>query len=159
VTDFSKDFNLFQLTHKMDLHKARVLMRKCFNDPEVTQQPSLNYELINLEHMVDKVVSILIGDILNTNAKICINIDTAIAINAVPSYLESIILNLISNAITYRSRERKLVLNISAERGRNVKLIVTFADNGIGIEIEKHSDRIFKLYQTVLQNPGSRDLG
>ena len=154
-----KDQLDYFLLLKEAIQKLDVTIKELNVITKIQQQPSLNYQLINLERVVDKVVSILIGDILNTNAKICINIDSAIAINTVPSYLESIILNLISNAITYRSHDRKLVLNISAECGRNGKLIVTFADNGIGIDIEKHGDRIFKLYQTVSQNPGSKGLG
>jgi hypothetical protein len=129
------------------------------NDPGAIQQPSLNYELVNLDSLDNKLAPILIKDTLNTNSKNCFNIYSAFEINILPSYLENIIINPISNAISYKIPARKLVLNISVNYSSDGKLIMTFSYNKIGIDKGKHSDRIFKLYQTVLQNPGSRDLG
>lgn len=63
-------------------------------------------------------------------------------------YLESIFINLISNAIKYRSSERKLVIKVEScfdENGSGVQ--VRFSDNGTGIDLQKHKDKVFGLYQ------------
>jgi signal transduction histidine kinase len=68
-------------------------------------------------------------------------------INYIPSYLESILLNLITNAIKYRHPDRHPVIDICSytEAGRTCLLI---KDNGLGIDLEKYGTRIFNLYQT-----------
>ncbi len=61
-------------------------------------------------------------------------------------HLESIFLNLISNAIKYSSPERAPLIEISSERKDNWT-IVRFKDNGLGIDLNRYKDRIFGLYQ------------
>lgn len=61
-------------------------------------------------------------------------------------YLESIFLNLLTNAIKYRNGERRLKIHISnSEDEDNIYLKVT--DNGIGIDLHKNGHRLFELYQ------------
>lgn len=74
------------------------------------------------------------------------------------SYLESILLNLLTNAIKYRATGRQLRINIaSKEVGDNI--ILTFKDNGIGIDLERNADKIFGLYQRFHNYPDSKGLG
>ncbi|WP_041537060.1 ABC transporter substrate-binding protein [Pseudopedobacter saltans] len=62
------------------------------------------------------------------------------------SYLESIFLNMLTNAIKYRDKERKLTIHISTyEDDRYVYLKVS--DNGIGMDLKKNGQRLFELYQ------------
>ena len=37
--------------------------------------------------------------------------------------------------------------------------VITFADNGIGINLDKFKNKIFGLYQKFHDNPGSKGLG
>ncbi len=79
-------------------------------------------------------------------------------INANKSYLESILLNLLTNSIKYKSENRKLKITITAHQvGVNVVLI--FKDNGIGIDLERNKDKIFGLYQRFHDYPDSKGLG
>ncbi len=61
-------------------------------------------------------------------------------------YLESIILNLLTNAIKYRSLTRPLHIRIeSAKQGNDV--VLKFTDNGIGVDLQRNEAKIFDLYQ------------
>ncbi|WP_405325751.1 ATP-binding protein [Leeuwenhoekiella sp. LLG6367-2.1] len=61
-------------------------------------------------------------------------------------YLQSIFLNIITNAIKYARSGVSPILRISSKRsGNNVQLI--FSDNGIGIDLEKAGENLFKLHQ------------
>ena len=61
-------------------------------------------------------------------------------------YLESILYNLISNAIKYKSPNRKLVLWIQVfKSGNTTKIIIS--DNGIGIDLDLHGSDLFGLYK------------
>lgn len=73
-------------------------------------------------------------------------------------YLESIFLNLITNAIKYRNLDKQLEINISTEIEKN-KIIINLSDNGIGIDLDRHKDKIFGLYQKFHNYPDSKGLG
>jgi PAS domain S-box-containing protein len=83
------------------------------------------------------------------------------AINTVSfdsTYLESILLNLLTNAIKYRSPKRSLELNIfTKDTPEYIELY--FMDNGIGIDLKRHHSKIFGLYQRFHDYPESKGLG
>lgn len=62
------------------------------------------------------------------------------------SYLHSIFYNLIGNSIKYQFPGRRPVITISSRRQED-KIILTFADNGSGIDLEKNGDQVFGLYR------------
>ena len=61
------------------------------------------------------------------------------------SYLESVLMNLMSNAVKYCAENRPLRISISTRPDENGNIILTFSDNGLGIDLLKHKDRIFGL--------------
>jgi signal transduction histidine kinase len=75
--------------------------------------------------------------------KIAIDASTIFTIK---SYLESIMFNLIGNAIKYRSAERtpEIIVETSFSEGN---FIITVKDNGIGIDLQKHGNDLFRLYK------------
>jgi len=79
-------------------------------------------------------------------------------VNYIPSYLESILLNLITNAIKYKHPDRNPVIDICSfkEEGQTCLLI---KDNGSGIDLEKYGDRVFNLYQTFHQDKEAVGIG
>lgn len=73
-------------------------------------------------------------------------------------YLDSLFLNLLSNALRYRSPNRKLVLNISSIR-KDDKIMIEFSDNGLGIDLALHGKKIFGLYQRFHSHIEGKGLG
>lgn len=74
------------------------------------------------------------------------------------SYLHSIFLNLLSNALKYKSPERKPKVHFETYRVNN-KLVLTCKDNGLGIDLNKYGDKIFKLNKTFHNNSDARGVG
>jgi len=74
------------------------------------------------------------------------------------TYLESILLNLVSNAIRYSNPDRKPVISITWSEENNIKTL-QISDNGIGIDLEKYGDKIFGMYKTFSNNIDSRGIG
>jgi signal transduction histidine kinase len=79
-------------------------------------------------------------------------------INTNKSYIESILLNLLTNSIKYKSENRRLKINISAQQIGDIVVLI-FKDNGIGIDLEKNKNKIFGLYQRFHDHPDSKGLG
>ena len=74
------------------------------------------------------------------------------------SYLESVLINLFTNSLKYKSHHRKLNIFIRAEDTPNY-VIMKFTDNGIGIDTNKYKDKLFKLYQRFHEIPDGKGLG
>jgi len=61
------------------------------------------------------------------------------------SYLESVLMNLMSNSIKYSSDDRPLRIEAATRDDEHGNIILTFKDNGMGIDLDKNKDRIFGL--------------
>jgi light-regulated signal transduction histidine kinase (bacteriophytochrome) len=73
-------------------------------------------------------------------------------------YLQSMVHNLLSNALKYRSPNRIPHIKIQTyEQGSRV--VIKVSDNGQGIDLEKHGYKLFGLYKTFHQSTDSRGLG
>lgn len=81
-----------------------------------------------------------------------------LTVNYNPAYLESILYNLISNAIRYRHPDRKAIINIKWANENNNNYI-EISDNGIGIDLVRNRNKIFGMYKTFTSNPDSRGIG
>jgi signal transduction histidine kinase len=101
---------------------------------------------------------VLSAPIIASNATIINTVEKNILVNYNAAYLESILLNLISNAIRYRHHERKPEITISSFL-ENGKLVLQVSDNGIGIDLKRHGEKIFGMYKTFTNNPEARGIG
>ena len=97
---------------------------------------------------------------LINSAEILINTDfsEAPSIFFDANYLESILLNLMSNSIKFASSERKLQINLKTKIEDDY-IILEFSDNGIGMDMERVKDRIFGLYQRFHERSDSKGIG
>jgi signal transduction histidine kinase len=65
---------------------------------------------------------------------------------SIKAYVNSILYNLISNAIQYRSPERSLVIDVTSYR-KDDFVVIEVTDNGLGIDLERFKGDLFKLYK------------
>jgi len=73
-------------------------------------------------------------------------------------YLESIFTNLISNAIKFRMPDTAPIINIKTCISP-MYIELTFSDNGVGIDLDLHKNRIFKLFQTFHHHKENKGIG
>lgn len=85
-------------------------------------------------------------------------IEPSVKIMGVPAYVDSIVLNFITNGIKYRAVDRPSEIKLSSHTENNW-VILTVADNGIGIDLKKHGTKLFGMYKTFHPNPDARGIG
>jgi PAS domain S-box-containing protein len=109
--------------------------------------------------VVEEIQNNLENQIAESESLIRIDISPeADKLKSIKSYVQSIMFNLISNAIKYRHPNRKLEVAIKAERkGENIEVIVT--DNGLGIDLGKHKEDVFKLYKRFHHHVNGTGIG
>ena len=147
VDGFSKSTYLLNETIS-DLGKV-VIIR---DNPSIDKQNVVLFE--SIENVLDQIAI----SVKKTNPLIEINIKKDAYIYANKAYLESIILNLITNSIKYKSEIRPLKIKIDLVEEETLTTI-TFQDNGLGIDLVKYKDKIFGLYQKFHNYPDSKGLG
>ncbi|SKB32206.1 PAS domain-containing sensor histidine kinase [Maribacter arcticus] len=100
-----------------------------------------------------------IGGLLEEHdAIIKIDIEKSHFVNAVPAYLESIFLNILTNALKYSSLDRTPVIEIKSKLKKETVLI-TFKDNGQGIDLKRHGNKIFGMYKTFHKHKDAKGIG
>ncbi len=118
----------------------------------------LNF-ILNMNHGVNEAIeqvqfSALIADIrisianLIDSSGILITSDFSAVkhIRCYKSYLHSIFYNLLLNSIKYRKVDTPAMIHISS-RMEGERLVLEFADNGMGIDLHKYGSELFGLYK------------
>jgi PAS domain S-box-containing protein len=113
---------------------------------------------LNLSQYIINAENNLIEQIQTYGITITSTIPRNLFINYNPAYLESILYNLISNAIRYRHPERKSIINLKWKEDTNGNYI-EISDNGIGIDLARNHEKVFGMYKTFTLNPDSRGIG
>lgn len=119
---------------------------------------SLVTKPLDLGQYINKARDILSEQIALNEASFIINVPEDATINYNSAYLESILYNLISNAIRYRHPQRKPIVTLKLYK-ENDKDVIEISDNGIGIDLAKNSDKIFGMYKTFSSNSDARGIG
>ena len=115
-------------------------------------------ETLNVRHYVEMALAVLSGQIGAKSAEIRVNVPKSAEIVFNPAYFESVMLNLISNAIRYSGNENVPEIDITWSEDENGNSL-QISDNGIGIDLTKNADKLFGMYQTFSNNPESRGIG
>ena len=107
---------------------------------------------------LDKVMQLVSSDLLSTGAKVDTCLEQVDHVEYPKVYLESILQNLLSNSLKYSHPERTPEIKVTS-RLVDGKVILKFKDNGRGIDMKKHGDKLFGLRKTFHQNENARGIG
>lgn len=115
-------------------------------------------ENVSLKTVIDNNISSLITQAKRQNITITNEVDPNISVTVIPAYLDSIVMNFITNAIKYNSQERKSYLKIQTKKTKK-HVILKFIDNGLGIDLKKNGNHLFGMYKTFHNHSDSRGIG
>ncbi|WP_281324129.1 PAS domain S-box protein [Flavobacterium sp. IMCC34518] len=124
----------------------------------IQQNSNVKKTKIFLKEEIDKTQNALSLTIKKSKISIINNIPDDLVVRVIPAYLDSILLNLISNAIKYKSKNRKSFLKISHVI-EGAFTIISFEDNGLGINLEKDGKKVFGMYKTFHGNNDALGIG
>ena len=115
-------------------------------------------ETVRFDLILKKILRILEGQILETSAEIRSDFSQLEEFEYDKTYLESILLNLISNSIKYRSPHRIPKIDIRTEISEGKYLLIV-EDNGLGIDLKRYQNKLFGLHKTFHRHPDARGVG
>lgn len=143
-------------------NKSTHLLNETVNDLTkvmiIKDNPSIQKEALSLKEVFENVYSQLSFQIDECKPILKIDFEQVSVLNINRTYIESILLNLLTNALKYRAVNKTLKISITASH-INDSITLIFKDNGIGIDLERNRDKVFGLYQRFHDYPDSKGLG
>ena len=125
---------------------------KVKNDVHELKEP-VELSLIVVDFIADSNLLILKNDF-----NIKTNFSAISELLTVKSYIRSIFYNLISNSIKYRRPDINPVIEIKSDKTDN-KIILSFKDNGLGIDLNKRGNQVFGLYKRFHDHIEGKGMG
>ena len=157
-TQDEEEKNNFINMLKISTQKLEETIRNLSDIINIEESTDKTKEPLRLHHEVNKALQSLNASIFQLQVEVDNNVPEDLYIHAVPTYLDSILLNMLSNAIRYRSPDRPCHIKISTERNANY-IILSISDNGLGIDLSKHAHKLFGMYKTFHGNEDARGFG
>jgi len=143
-------------------NKSTHLLNETVNDLTkvmiIKDHPSIQKENLLLKEVFENVFSQLSFQFEEHKPVLKIDFENVPVLNVNKAYIESILLNLLTNSIKYRAEGKTLKITITATQIDN-SIVLIFKDNGIGIDLERNRDKVFGLYQRFHDYPDSKGLG
>lgn len=126
---------------------------------KIKQNKNIEKNTQQFKEVMQKVTRMLSAKISELSADIRYEFSNASVIQYPGIYLESIFLNLLDNALKYAHPERKPVVTFSTTISENNNIILSVADNGLGLNLSRYKHQLFKLRKTFHKHPESRGIG
>lgn len=120
--------------------------------------PNQNLQRIHFKSVLDDAVASIKQMVLQSGAVFYTEFSEVEQIDYLACYLESILRNLITNAIKHKHPDRDPEINIFTYKEEGVPFLVV-KDNGLGMDLEKYGDKVFDMPQTVHFNENEQGHG
>jgi PAS domain S-box-containing protein len=125
---------------------------------KIKQDKDIERQDLNFESVFGSIRNLLSAKITEAEATILTDFARAPKVNYPNIYLESIFVNLLTNALKYAHPDRKPEISFVTEMD-NGQVILKVGDNGSGIDLKRYGHQIFKLRKTFHKHPESRGIG
>jgi len=115
-------------------------------------------ELVSLHDELEQARIILSEEIKASGAAIIEDFSEVPSVNSIKSYLHSILINLISNAIKFHAPQRCPEIRVTSRKHEQFT-VISVQDNGLGINMAKHGSKLFSLYKRFHNHVEGRGMG
>ena len=116
-------------------------------------------EYVKFEEAFGRAKDSLVAQLSTTEVSIAEDFSQVPGLPYKRDFMESILLNLLSNALKYRAEDRPLSVEISTFFDDNLRPTLKFSDNGVGIDLERHGKKLFGLNKTFHRHEDARGVG
>lgn len=126
---------------------------------QIRQDVEIISEKIVIEEYYKKMINGFGGQLLETGARIETDFSNASEVFFPPKYFSSILHNLVSNALKYHAVDRTPEINLFTKRKENGNVLLVVQDNGLGIDLTKHGNNLFKMRKVFHRHPDAKGFG
>ncbi|MEX0287559.1 MAG: PAS domain S-box protein [Flavobacteriaceae bacterium] len=124
----------------------------------ISTNTNLEKKPVNLFKKIEAVEQNLAAFLQTHEADIINEVPKDTSIRVIPAYIESILMNFITNSVKYRHPDRTPIIRLSISE-KPTTTILSIEDNGVGIDLKKYGDKLFGMYKTFHNNADARGIG
>jgi PAS domain S-box-containing protein len=117
------------------------------------------FEVVELKYAIEKAIATVFGLAQNNHVQIESMVKENYKVKGDSGYIDSILLNLLTNGIKYRAHDRKSFIQILVDNSSEELLRIDVRDNGLGIDLDRQGRKIFGMYKTFHNHPEARGVG
>lgn len=154
-SDQLADFFDMVKTVANSLDETLVNLNETINIQTNEHIPIKNLSILQSIKLVEHSLSLSIAE---TNAQILYDFSETDIVQANQAYLDSILLNLVTNSIKYCKKGVIPTITIKLSHINNFSQII-IEDNGMGIDLKKYGNMVFGMYKTFHGNKDAKGLG
>ncbi|MEP3444074.1 MAG: PAS domain-containing sensor histidine kinase, partial [Flavobacteriaceae bacterium] len=125
---------------------------------DISTNVNLDKKPLKLKESIHKVQQNLAAFLEKNKVEFVNQVPSNLSVKSVPAYLESIILNLVTNAVKYRDPNRNPIISLKAKK-QDKSILLSIEDNGLGIDLNRYGGKIFGMYKTFHKKKDARGLG
>ncbi len=143
---------------KYSVEEAREVIRELTNALKARNNKEELRKTINLEYLVEGILSGMRSRILNSKTIIISDFTEINNFAYYPVALRSILQNIISNAIQYSSTTKNPEIIIRTEKIQE-DIYISIKDNGPGIDLKNNKTKVFGLFKRVSNDEYGSGIG
>jgi signal transduction histidine kinase len=143
---------------KESSHNALTTLEELNEVLKLKQNDNIEKQNLEFDKVFAQVKAMVSAKIAERSAEVYSDFSQAPSLYYPHIYLESIFLNLLTNALKYSKPNEKPVIEIKTYCEKN-DTILEVRDNGLGINLERYGHQIFRLQKTFHKHPESRGIG
>lgn len=143
---------------KYSVSEARQVIHELTNALKARNSKEELLKVINLEELVESILSGMRSRILNTNVIFICDFTEINEFKYYPVALRSILQNIISNAIQYSSETGFPEVKITT-RYCEEEVYIKVQDNGVGIDLATNESKVFGLFKRVNNDESGSGIG
>ncbi len=156
LKEIKKDDNFIMLKEALSQLESTICNLNEVRKEDFSTQDSL--KPLNLNDFVTNNLYNISALARHEKCKIVNAVDDELEILAIPVYLDSVILNLLTNAIKYRCKDRKSHVELRTVVNDDF-VILQVTDNGLGIDLDAHRHDVFQFKKTFHQHEDAQGIG
>lgn len=134
------------------------LLEELVDAVKIISNDNIEYEEVSIKETFKKTTDLLEGHIKQLGAEISLDASGWETLSFPKLYFESILLNLLSNTLKYYSPKRQLKVTVTTKIKNKTKQLY-ISDNGLGINLKRYKDKVFKLHKTFHRERPGKGLG
>jgi PAS domain S-box-containing protein len=126
---------------------------------KIKQNKNIEKQEVSFEAVLLLTKSMLNAKITQMGAEITYDFKEVPSIPYPTIYMESIVLNLLDNALKYAHPDRHPKVDFKTYYNNEGHTVMEIKDNGLGLNTQKYGHQVFKLRKTFHRHPESRGIG
>lgn len=131
------------------------VMRDLIQTIEIKKEINNSITDISVDSLISKTLELFQDEIKDQTISTQVS---APVLKSISAYLESIVFNLVSNAIKYRDPKRPLRIEIASHYEEEF-FVLSVKDNGLGLDVDRNKRDLFNFYKRFHFHVEGRGLG